>query len=181
MLARYWQIAPLVDLSGPTSFAPLIRQTMRHVYHSGMEFHLLLIVADGQISTGCMEDTRKAIVEAASFPISIVTIGVGDGPWDMMKEFDDELPARGWDNFQFVEFNKIMNNSALRTEERKEASFALNALMELPKQYKYAERLMGINARRNTLEIVMTIKPSVLIDPPPHFDMLPAANRKRKR
>lgn len=27
-----------------------------------------------------------------------------------MHEFDDKLPARRYDNFQFVEYNKIANN-----------------------------------------------------------------------
>ena len=48
-LARYRQICPLVRLAGPTSFAPIIREAMRIVIGSHMQYHILLIIADGQV------------------------------------------------------------------------------------------------------------------------------------
>jgi E3 ubiquitin-protein ligase RGLG len=68
-----------------------------------------------------------------------VLVGVGDGPWDMMRQFDDNIPSRAFDNFQFVNFTEIMSRPVPAS--KKEAEFALSALMEIPEQFKAAINL----------------------------------------
>ncbi|KAJ1403276.1 Zinc finger, RING-type [Sesbania bispinosa] len=132
-------------MAGPTSFAPIIEMAITVVEQSGGQYHVLLIIADGQVVTRSVDTehgqlsaqekkTVEAIVKASEYPLSIILVGVGDGPWDMMKEFDDNIPARAFDNFQFVNFTEIMSKNMDRS--RKEAEFALSALMEIPSQYK---------------------------------------------
>lgn len=154
VLACYRNIVPNLRLAGPTSYAPVVEAAMDIVEKSGGQYHVLVIIADGQVTrsvnTGDGElssqeqKTIKSIVAASSYPLSIVLVGVGDGPWEDMQKFDDKIPAREFDNFQFVNFTAIMSKNATPSE--KETAFALAALMEMPIQYKAAVEL-GIMGR----------------------------------
>ncbi|KAM0940826.1 putative copine [Dioscorea sansibarensis] len=106
----------------------------------------------GQLSSQ-EQKTIEAIVKASKFPLSIVLVGVGDGPWDMMKEFDDNIPDRSFDNFQFVNFTEIMSKDV--PQNLKETEFALSALMEIPSQYKATIELgiLGCILRHNSLTL----------------------------
>lgn len=140
VLTRYDQIVRGAHLAGPTNWAPIIDRAISIVAEEQC-YHILVIVGDGQVTNAA--ETREAIVRASSYPLSIVAVGVGDGPWDMMEEFDDELPTRKFDNFQFVELNKTIKQNPKNFE----AAFALNALMEVPEQYNYIKRLGLLDGR----------------------------------
>ncbi|EOA13566.1 hypothetical protein CARUB_v10026627mg [Capsella rubella] len=141
---RYREIVPHLKLSGPTSFAPVIDAAINIVEQNNMQYHVLVIIADGQVTRNPdvplgrlspqEEATMNSITAASHYPLSIVLVGVGDGPWDTMKQFDDNIPHREFDNFQFVNFTKIMSEH--KDAAKKEAAFALAALMEIPFQYK---------------------------------------------
>lgn len=135
-------------LSGPTSFAPVINRALDIVRQSRNRYHILLLIGDGGVSTelGCKDATKEAIVAASEFPLSIVMVGVGDGPWDDMHNFDNELPERKFDNFQFVEFTEfasLMKGGSEKDMKIASTAFKMCALMEIPAQYR-AIRELGL-------------------------------------
>lgn len=144
VLRQYRELVPHLRLAGPTSFAPIIEMAITIVEQSRGQYHVLVIIADGQVTRSVDTErgqlspqerkTVDAIVKASEYPLSIILVGVGDGPWEMMRQFDDNIPARAFDNFQFVNFTEIMSKNMDRS--RKEAEFSLAALMEIPSQYK---------------------------------------------
>ncbi|CAN6676238.1 unnamed protein product [Malus baccata var. baccata] len=169
VLTRYRDIVPHLRLAGPTSFAPIIEMAMTIVEQSGGQYHVLLIIADGQVTRNVNtqrghlssqeQRTVDAIVKASEYPLSIVLVGIGDGPWDTMREFDDNIPARAFDNFQFVNFTEIMSKNVNLS--RKQTEFSLAALMEIPSQYKATLELGILGGRSGNC-------PNRVPLPPPH-------------
>jgi len=141
VLQRYREVVQSTTLSGPTSFAPIINETI-NIVKNAKSYHILLIIADGQVTNE--KETEEAIIRASDYPISIIVIGVGDGPWNMMEEFDDKLPKRKFDNFQFVCFHDMLSKY-----DGNEVTFALNALMEIPDQYNAIKKLSLIEKLKN--------------------------------
>eukprot|EP00004_Rigifila_ramosa_P018700 TRINITY_DN467_c0_g1_i6.p1 TRINITY_DN467_c0_g1~~TRINITY_DN467_c0_g1_i6.p1 ORF type:complete len:434 (+),score=95.10 TRINITY_DN467_c0_g1_i6:2041-3342(+) len=171
VLQAYNSVMPAVNLSGPTSFGPIIRRAIDIVQKNGGAYHILVIIADGQvqkISPTATElspqerDTIAAIVEASQWALSIVMVGVGDGPWEQMEQFDDNIPQRQFDNFQFVNFSEI----AGRNLPNMEAVFAMSALMEIPEQFQRISEL-GLLGNDNRGKPAAAGFPRIAVLPPP--------------
>ncbi len=169
VLRLYNQNIPQLGLNRPTSFAPLIYEAINQVIRDDYSYTVLIIIADGGISEECREETDEAIVKASHYPISIVMIGVGDGPFDEMERYDDELPERQFDNFQFVHFANVMDHfnemSERGNSEARKAYFSLRCLMEVPTQYKYASELglMTNNKGSNRLHNITIHDPPIRV------------------
>ncbi|KAE7998368.1 hypothetical protein FH972_002920 [Carpinus fangiana] len=171
-LERYRTIVPYLNLSGPTSFAPIINAAIDIVERSNGQYHVLVIVADGQVTRspdtppGRLSPqeqlTVDSIVDASHYPLSIILVGVGDGPWDAMKQFDDNIPHRSFDNFQFVNFTKIMSEDTEAS--KKETAFALAALMEIPFQYRATQNFVITESIDSRLRTTPRPPPQQVID-----------------
>jgi len=131
----YTQMAGQVALSGPTNFAPVIRATLE-IVKQARAYHILVIIADGQVTNE--EENRRAIIEASEYPLSIIMVGVGDGPWETMIKFDDGIHGRKFDNFQFVPFSAAVDGKLVSEAEM---TFLIHALQEIPDQFKEIKKL----------------------------------------
>ncbi|CAH0520813.1 unnamed protein product [Peronospora belbahrii] len=169
--SRYREVVRNVVMAGPTSFAPVINEAVNIVHRTG-EYHILLIIADGQVTRSVdiprhavsknEKETIDAITYASNFPLSIIMVGVGDGPWDSMIYFDKYLLHRKFDNFRFVEYHKI--TSQFNDLQMKEAQFAVQALMEIPDQYRAIKAMKYLDHKAY---MGRTDLPRVDIFPPP--------------
>lgn len=77
---------------------------------------IVFILTDGDIHD--KQQVIDQIIECCNLPISIIIVGVGNGPFDIMNEIDDDdckmVDTKGRkttrDLVQFVEFKKFRNN-----------------------------------------------------------------------
>lgn len=77
---------------------------------------IVFIVTDGEIHD--KQQVIDQIIECCHLPISIIIVGVGNGPFDIMNQLDDDdcnlVDSKGRktsrDLVQFVEFKNFKNN-----------------------------------------------------------------------
>lgn len=66
-----------------------------YIFHPHYSRYYLKVICIGSVSLLIFYPT-------SSYALSIVLVGVGDGPWEDMKKFDDRIPTRRFDNFQVL-------------------------------------------------------------------------------
>uniref|UniRef100_A0A669CM29 Copine family member 9 n=1 Tax=Oreochromis niloticus TaxID=8128 RepID=A0A669CM29_ORENI len=90
VLESYFQSLRAVQLYGPTNFAPVINKVANCAAEitDGSQYFVLLMITDGVISD--MVQTKEAVVNAASLPLSIIIVGVGPAEFDAMEELDGD-------------------------------------------------------------------------------------------
>lgn len=141
VLAAYYQSLNMVQLYGPTNFAPVINHvaTFARAYQNDpSNYFVLLIITDGIITD--LDATKRAVIEASSLPLSIIIIGVGVEDFSAMDELDsdEELLSIGGrtaqrDIVQFVEMQKFVSGHGSAARWNKEF-LAREVLAEIPEQ-----------------------------------------------
>uniref|UniRef100_A0A3B4WLV7 Copine family member 9 n=1 Tax=Seriola lalandi dorsalis TaxID=1841481 RepID=A0A3B4WLV7_SERLL len=152
VLEAYFQSLRTVQLYGPTNFAPVINKVANCAAEitDGSQYFVLLMITDGVISD--MVQTKEAVVNAASLPMSIIIVGVGPAEFDAMEELDGDevrVSSRGRlaerDIVQFVPFRDYIDRSGNQVLSM--ARLAKDVLAEIPDQLLSFMKSRGIEPR----------------------------------
>ena len=138
VMAAYNNALHNVQLYGPTNFSPVIRHVAKfaHTYQNDpTNYFVLLIITDGIITD--FDETKRAIIESSSLPLSIIIVGVGSEDFEAMEELDSDeallrlgsLVAKR-DIVQFVEMRKFIQKNGTWSKEQ----LAAEVLAEIPGQ-----------------------------------------------
>ncbi|KAH8851480.1 Copine-8 [Schistosoma japonicum] len=147
-MAAYAHSLRTVKFHGPTNFAPIINTVASIARQSvdGSQYSILLILTDGIISD--LPQTKAAIVNASSLPLSIIIVGVGPANFDEMEELDGDevrLSSRGKtairDIVQFVPFRNFHQLNNVQESKRRLTKAVLS---EIPDQLVSYMRMQGI-------------------------------------
>lgn len=137
ILQHYRDTVKKVEFFGPSSFSPVINNTISIAkqYQDGKHYFVLLIITDGVIAD--RKQTINSIIDASKLPISIIIVGVGDADFGDMDDLDSDdcrLSINGRtaerDIVQFVPLNQFLTGHSVRSQ----ADLAKEVLAEIPDQ-----------------------------------------------
>jgi len=175
VLSSYKGCISRVQLYGPTNFAPTVNHvaSIARQFKDGSQYFILLIITDGIITD--MPQTRKAIVDASTLPLSIIIVGVGNADFDAMDELDGDtvrltapdgrMAAR--DIVQFVPFRDFLGKSTNVQVSR--LHLAREVLAEIPEQF------LGFMKSNNIVPNPPVNNPTRIEPPDPESAVMSAA------
>ncbi|TNJ28079.1 Phospholipid-binding copine family protein [Giardia muris] len=105
--AKQFNTIPDAKQAIGTTIAPVVYRAIECAIQTH-DYHILIILTDGD-----MEDTGRdaqAIIDASNFPISILVVGIGSGPFDTYTTFDNVLFERRFDNLNFVSLDDMIRS-----------------------------------------------------------------------
>ncbi|XP_031627963.1 copine-8-like [Contarinia nasturtii] len=171
IMVHYRRQLNSVQLYGPTNFAPVINNmiSISNQFQDGRNYFVLLIITDGIISD--MQQTKRAIINASSLPISIIIVGVGNADFENMDELDGDnarLYADGRyaerDIVQFVPLNKFLTHGGPNQYIKSQTNLAKEVLAEVPEQLTSFMKSKGIKPQaseaQNTPPNVSVVQPT---------------------
>ena len=92
---------------------------------------MCVIITDGGVSNQKLD--IKVIEESTKHPVFIIGIGVGNGNFGVLTNFNDHLHGQ-FDNFRFVSFNEIEADS--RSQENSDQAMTIAILNEIPDAFQ---------------------------------------------
>ncbi|XP_077983479.1 copine-8-like isoform X2 [Glandiceps talaboti] len=150
VITAYKKSLQRVYLHGPTNFSPVVDHVAKFAenHRGGHHYFILLIITDGSISD--MARTKDAIVNAATLPMSIVILGVGNEDFSSMDILDgNDVRVTSSDGtrairdiVKFVCFRDFLDdNDAILSQPR----LAREVLEEIPEQFLSWMTINNIN------------------------------------
>lgn len=177
LFTGYQNIINEITFSGPTYFAPLLREinayAKRNYEINPFNYSIYLLLTDGIIQD--MPETIDCIVEGSFLPLSIIIIGIGNANFDNMVVLDGDdygltdSNGRVWmrDIVQFVPFGEFEGDAIMLREqvleeipEQVTSFYQKINLKPQPKKFHLSQHNissenldeMGVYLRKNSLE-----------------------------
>lgn len=126
-LLSYKNSFTYLKLSGPSNFSPLIQNVINNIRieNSQTKYNILLIITCGKIND--LKNTINTLNLGKDFPLSVIIIGVGNGPFKDMQILSGNTQSlyhsvnnRNRNNIvTFITFNNFKNNNSINLLEEK--------------------------------------------------------------
>ena len=171
LLLAYRESVKKMKLANPTTLQHVIQFAKDRVVMTG-QFQLLVVLVDGSTDIDYTEDDLRAIFTASCYPMGIVVVGVGDGPFTFFEDVDDQtwkptMPKAGeklvpvnkklrgiveklegegivsmFDNMQFVNFHEVCKESG-----KPEKNFFMAVFGEVPHFHREIRNKLGYTSK----------------------------------